>query len=86
MVRIGASVSSLHQATIEELQAFIRSERDSRQVKKVLVVKLIYQDYGYETIVKILDASLGSLSHWRRAYEAEGLAGFKPNHKGCKSY
>lgn len=77
---------SPHEAAIEELQAFIRSERDSRQVKKALAVKLIYQDYGYSAVVDILDVSLGSLSHWRRAYEGEGLAGFKPNHQGRQSY
>jgi len=51
-----------------------------------LAVKLLYQDYGYDAVVDILDVSLGSLSHWRQAYEAEGLAGFNPNHKGRKSY
>lgn len=77
---------SPHQAAITELQAFIRSERDSRQVKKALAVKLIYQDYSYTAVVEILDVSLGSLSGWRRAYERYGLAGFKPNHKGRQSY
>lgn len=77
---------SPHQAAITELQAFIRSERDSRQVKKALAVKLIYQDYRYTAVVEILDVSLGSLSGWRRAYERYGLAGFKPNHQGRQSY
>ncbi len=30
---------------IEELKTFIRAERDARQVKKALAVKLIYQDH-----------------------------------------
>ncbi|MGB6016223.1 MAG: hypothetical protein WBG32_15940, partial [Nodosilinea sp.] len=45
---------------IEELKAFIGTERDGRQVKKALAVKLIYQDYGYEDITAILDVSLGA--------------------------
>jgi transposase-like protein len=70
--------SSPHQAAITELQAFIRSERDSRQVKKALAVKLIYQEYSYTAVVEILDVSLGSLSGWRRAYERSGLCRKSP--------
>jgi putative transposase len=71
---------------VEELKAFISAERDGRQVKKALAVKLIYQDYGYEAITAILDVSLGALSKWKHAYERDGLAGFRPQHKGRKSY
>lgn len=71
---------------IEELQAFIGAERDARQVKKALAVKLIYQDYRYEAITAILDVSLGALSKWKHAYERDGLAGFRPQHKGRQSY
>ena len=71
---------------IEELKTFIGIERDARQVRKALAVKLIYQDYGYEAITGILDVSLGALSKWKKAYERDGLAGFQPQHKGRQSY
>lgn len=71
---------------IKELKTFIGSERDARQVRKALAVKLIYQDYGYETIAGILEVSLGALSKWKKAYERDGLAGFRPQHKGRQSY
>jgi len=71
---------------IEELKTFISSERDARQVRKALAVKLIYQDYGYEAITGILEVSLGALSKWKQAYERAGLAGFRPQHKGRQSY
>jgi putative transposase len=71
---------------IEELQAFIRSERDGRQVKKALAVKLLYQGHSYESVVEILDVAIGSISNWRKAYEELGLTGFRPQHKGRKSY
>ncbi|MEO1741503.1 MAG: helix-turn-helix domain-containing protein, partial [Cyanobacteria bacterium J06629_9] len=61
---------------IEELQSFIRSERDARQVKKALAVKLLYQGHSYEGVVEILDVALGSISNWRKTYENEGLVGF----------
>lgn len=73
-------------AQIAELQAFIRGQRDGRQLKKALAVKLLYQGYRYEAVVAILAVSLGSLSRWKQAYETEGLAGFRPRHQGRKSY
>jgi len=71
---------------VKELKAFIGAERDGRQVKKALAVKLIYQDYGYEAITAILDVSLGALSKWKQAYERDDLAGFRPQHHGRKGY
>ncbi|MEL6138110.1 MAG: helix-turn-helix domain-containing protein, partial [Cyanobacteria bacterium J06628_6] len=71
---------------IEELQSFIRSERDARQVKKALAVKLLYQGHSYEGVVEILDVALGSISNWRKTYENEGLVGFTPRHKGRVGY
>ncbi|MDB9526291.1 winged helix-turn-helix domain-containing protein [Oscillatoria sp. CS-180] len=71
---------------IEELKTFISTERDARQVKKALAVKLIYQDYGYEVITGILEVSLGALSKWKQADERDGLVGFRPQHKGRQSY
>ena len=73
-------------AAVEELKAFIRQQRDGRQVKKALAVKLFYQGYRYEAIVGILDVSMGAVSNWKQAYESWGVAGFKPQHKGRKSY
>lgn len=74
------------QAQIKELKAFVSKERDGRQVKKALAVKLLYQGYTYESVVRILDVSMGSVSNWKQIYEDSGIAGFKPNHKGRKSY
>jgi putative transposase len=74
------------QAQIEELKAFVSRERDARQVKKALAVKLLCQGHTYESVVRILDVSMGSVSNWKQAYENSGLAGFKPEHKGRKSY
>lgn len=69
-------------AEIEELKAFISKQRDARQVKKALAVKLFYQGYGYEAIIAILDISMGSVANWKQAYEAQGLRGFQPRHQG----
>jgi putative transposase len=86
MVMPSPAIKPTKTMAIEELKAFIGVERDGRQVKKALAVKLIYQDYGYEAITAILDVSVGALSKWKQAYERHGLAGFRPQHKGRKSY
>ena len=83
---MSASTSDPKEVQVAELKAFISKERDGRQVKKALAVKLLYQGYGYEATTQILDVSLGALSNWKQAYEEEGLEGFCPRHKGRKSY
>lgn len=79
-------LESPYGAQIAELQAFASQERDGRQLKKALAVKLLYQGYKHETVVEILDVAMGSLTKWKTLYESEGLAGFKPKHKGRKGY
>lgn len=49
---------------IAELQEFIDSRPDAREVRKALAVKLVYQDYKYEEIQTILDVSVGSITSW----------------------
>ncbi len=71
---------------IATLKRFISQQRDGRQVKKALAVKLLYQGHTYESVVRILDVSMGSISAWKQAYEDAGLSGFQPNHKGRQSY
>ena len=42
------------QAAIAELQEFIDTRPDAREVRKALAVKLVYQGYKYEEIQNIL--------------------------------
>lgn len=74
------------QTTVKELQEFISSNPDAREMRKALALKLVYQDYGYQQIGQILDISIGSISGWKQAYEREGLAGLGLKHKGRVSY
>ena len=74
------------QQAIAELQEFIGLRPDAREVKKALAVKLVYQDYLYEEIQKILDVSLGSITGWKQAYEKHRINGLRLNHKGRKGY
>jgi putative transposase len=71
------------QRAIAELQEFIALRPNAREVRKALVVKLVYQGYLYEEIQTILDVSLGSITGWKQAYERDGIDGLRLNHKGC---
>lgn len=73
-------------SAIAELQEFIAACHDAREARKALAVKLVYQDYLYEEIQRILDVSLGLITGWKQAYEQDGINGLRLNHKGRKSY
>lgn len=74
------------QASIEELQAFIRRNPDAREMRKALALKLVYQAYGHAAIEQILEVSMGSISGWKQAYERDGLEGLRVRHQGRISY
>lgn len=79
-------VNTSSKTAVEELQGFIASNPDAREMRKALALKLMYQDYSYEAISQILDVSTGSISGWKQAYEREGLPGLRLKHKGRISY
>jgi putative transposase len=54
-------------AAIVELQEFIATNPDVREARKALAVKLVYQNYLYKEIQKILDVSVGSIAGWKQA-------------------
>jgi putative transposase len=68
-----------------KLQDFIALRPDARQVRKALVVKLVYQGYLYDEIQTILDVSRGSITGWKQAYEEGGIDGLRLSYKGRKS-
>lgn len=80
------SVAADKSVQVEALKVFIRKQKDGRQVKKALAVKLLYQGHTYESVVSILDVSLGAVHEWKQLYESAGLSGFVPQHKGRKGY
>jgi putative transposase len=75
-----------YEVQIEELRGVIQTERDSRVVKKALAVKLVYQGYSYAAVTSIVEVSMGAITLWKQTYEAEGVEGLRPKHKGRKAY
>lgn len=74
------------QQAIAELQEFIVQNPNSREVRKGLAVKLVYQGYLYEEIQRILGVSLGSITGWKQIYKENGIDGLRLNYKGRKGY
>jgi putative transposase len=74
------------QQAIAELQEFVVQNLNTREVRKGLAVKLVYQGYLYEEIQRILGVSLGSITGWKQVYEENGIDGLRLNYKGRKSY
>ena len=83
---------------VEELKAFISKQRDGRQVKKALAVKLLYQGHTYESVVHILtyeskqsyyDLFEAAGLSWKKTSKvnpkagAEAVAAKKPTSSGC---
>ena len=68
------------------MQEVIKTQRDGRQVKRALAVKVLYQEHTYESIISILDVSMGFIAKWKQQYEANGIGNFAPRHKGRQSY
>lgn len=73
MEKSDVSETTTKAGQIEALKGFIRKQRDGRQVKKALAVKLLYQGHTYESVVSILDVSLGAIHEWKHLYERAGL-------------
>lgn len=71
---------------MEELQAFIQSNPDPRELKRALAVKLALQDYSYFQIRDLLNVSLGFITKWKQAFIRQGVEGLKLGYKGAKSY
>ena len=67
---------------IAESKGFIRNERDTRQLKKTLAIKLLCERHGYKSVVGILNVSLGAICGWKQMYESSGLSGLEPKHQG----
>jgi len=71
---------------MQELQEFIASNPDPRELKRALAVRMVEQGYTYFKIRDILQVSVGFISKWRQAFEAEGIEGISLKYKGSKSY
>jgi putative transposase len=69
-----------------DLTAFLAENRDVREYRRALAVKLMLHGYLYAAICEMLDVTPGFISHARKAYETQGTAGLMLKYQGTKPY
>lgn len=68
----------------DDLIDFLNEHRDSREYRRALAVKLMYQGYTYETISELLDVTPGFVSQAKKAYTTDGVQGLTLKYVGSQ--
>ncbi|MGB3536047.1 MAG: IS630 family transposase [Microcoleaceae cyanobacterium] len=71
---------------LQELNEWIKSDLDSRELKRALAVKMSLQGWAYKAIVEVLNVSKSFISKWKKRYQLSGIKGLRLSYKGAKSY
>ncbi|NEO42275.1 MAG: transposase [Moorea sp. SIOASIH] len=69
-----------------ELDKWIKSNPDSRELKRALAVKFAIQGWDYQAISEALNVSKSFISKWKKNFHAAGVEGLKLSYKGGKGY
>ena len=67
---------------IDDLEAFLAQERDSREYKRAIAVKMALKGYLYDVICDVLNVSPGFISQWKKVYTESGIDGLRLNYHG----
>jgi len=70
----------------EELQEFIETNRDARELKRGVSVKMYLEGYKHREIKEILGVGSGYISKWTQIYVQKGLEGLLLRYKGTSGY
>lgn len=68
------------------LEEFIASNPDPRELKRALSVKMRVEGLKHREIQSILGVESSYISRWEKRYREEGLAGILLGHKGSSGY
>jgi len=71
---------------MEQLDAFIESNPDPRELKRALAVRMTLRGYPHREIMKILQVSSGFISKWKQAFILKEIEGIKLAYQGSKAY
>ena len=71
---------------IIQLESFIKSEIDARELKRAIAVRMAVSGKLYHEISKILGVSEFFVGHWKKQFKTKGIEGIKLGHKGSKGY
>ena len=67
-----------------ELENFIASNPDPRELKRALAVRMLIEGICRETIQNILGVSSPFISKWKINYALHGIEGLLLNHQGSQ--
>jgi putative transposase len=71
---------------IRELDEWIKSNPDSRELKRTLAVKFALQGWRYPAIASALNISKSFISKWKDRFNDRGIEGLKLSYQGSKGY
>ncbi len=71
---------------MEELDAFIESNPDPRELKRAIAVRMTLRGHPHREIMKILQVCSGFISKWKQAFIINGIEGIKLGYQGSKAY
>lgn len=71
---------------IAELESLIKSNLDSRELKRALAVKMAIEGKFYHEISKILGVSEFFVGYWKKSFKEKGVEGIKLGYKGSQGY
>lgn len=71
---------------MEELEEFIASNPEPRELKRALAVQMRRQGYRYQDIQDLLHVSPGFIRAWCVAFEQRGMVGLQLGYQGAQPY
>lgn len=71
---------------MNELEKFIASNPDRRELKRALAVQMRLQGYRYQDIQDLLQVSSGFIRDWFVGFEQQGVDGLRLGYQGAKPY
>lgn len=71
---------------LEELNAFIHSNPDARELKRAVAVRMFLKGYKHREIGESLGVSSGFISKWTGRYQQLGVSGLRLGYSGSVGY
>ena len=71
---------------IDQINQFIQSNPDPRELKRALAVNMVLKGYKHQQIQTILGVSSGFISKWTDKYRQSGVKGLKLGYIGSVGY
>ena len=74
------------ESQIAELELFIKSVMDSRELKRALSLKMSLEGKTCEEISRILCVKQSFIYYWRNIFKIKGIEGIRIGYKGSTGY